>query len=47
MGSAAWTYHDMIGYTSAGVGSCILPVRLNCPPEITLHRLLRDRHPSQ
>jgi predicted MPP superfamily phosphohydrolase len=47
MGSGAWTYHDMIGYTSAGVGSCILPVRLNCPPEITLHRLLRDRHPPQ
>ena len=43
MGSGAWTHHDMIGYTSAGVGSCVLPVRLNCPPEITLHRLLRDR----
>jgi|SRR5689334_3062107 len=41
MGGGAWTYRDMIGYTSVGVGSCILPVRLNCPPEITLHRLLR------
>jgi predicted MPP superfamily phosphohydrolase len=39
MGSGAWSYHDMAGYTSVGVGSSILPVRLNCPPEITLHRL--------
>jgi len=39
MGSGAWHYHEMSGYTSVGVGSCILPVRLNCPPEITLHRL--------
>ena len=42
MGAGAWTYRGMIGYTSVGVGSCILPVRLNCPPEITLHRLLRS-----
>jgi len=41
MGAGAWTYRGMRGYTSVGVGSCILPVRLNCPPEITLHRLLR------
>ena len=45
MGSGAWSHHDMIGYTSVGVGSCVLPVRLNCPPEITLHRLLHDRCP--
>src|ERR1700739_934220 len=43
MGAGTWTYHDMVGYTSVGVGSCILPVPLNCPPEITLHRLLCDR----
>lgn len=36
----AWMYHDLIGYTSAGAGSCIVDVRLNCPPEITLHRLV-------
>jgi hypothetical protein len=42
MGAGAWTYRGMVGYTSAGVGSSILPVRLNCPPEITLHRLLRS-----
>jgi len=38
-GSGAWTYHEMAGYTSAGVGSSIVTVRINCPPEITLHRL--------
>ncbi len=39
MGSGPWTYHDMIGYTSVGVGASVVPVRLNCPPEITLHEL--------
>ena len=38
-GSGIWNYHDMIGYTSVGVGSSVVPIRLNCPPEITLHRL--------
>jgi predicted MPP superfamily phosphohydrolase len=42
MGSGAWQYHSMTGYTSVGVGSCIVAVRLNCPPEITLHRLRHD-----
>lgn len=41
MGAGAWTYNKMAGYTSVGVGSCIVAVRLNCPPEITLHRLER------
>jgi predicted MPP superfamily phosphohydrolase len=39
MGKGAWKYHDMIGYTSVGAGSSVVPVRFNCPPEITLHRL--------
>src|SRR5216683_6613274 len=39
MGAGLWKYHDMVGYTSVGVGSCIVPVRLNCPPEIALHHL--------
>ena len=39
MGSGAWKYQEMIGYTSTGAGSSIVPVRFNCPPEITLHRL--------
>jgi len=36
----AWKYHNLIGYTSVGAGSCIVDVRLNCPPEVTLHRLV-------
>jgi uncharacterized protein len=35
----AWRYHDMIGYTSVGAGTCLVDVRLNCRPEVTLHRL--------
>jgi uncharacterized protein len=38
-GSGAWHYRNMVGYTSVGVGSSIVPVRLNCLPEITLHHL--------
>ncbi len=41
MGSGAWQYHNMIGYTSVGAGSSVVPVRFNCPPEITLHHLRR------
>jgi predicted MPP superfamily phosphohydrolase len=37
----AWRHHNMLGYTSAGAGTCIVDVRLNCPPEVTLHRLCR------
>jgi predicted MPP superfamily phosphohydrolase len=40
-GAGAWRYHGMAGYTSTGVGSSIVAVRLNCRPEITLHRLRR------
>lgn len=29
------------GYTSPGTGSCSVPARLNCPGEITIHRLHR------
>jgi predicted MPP superfamily phosphohydrolase len=41
MGAGAWQYQTMTGYTSVGAGSSVLPVRLNCPPEITLHCLRR------
>jgi uncharacterized protein len=41
LGSGAWRYRGMAGYTSVGAGSCIVAARLNCPPEITLHRLRR------
>jgi len=39
MGAGAWRHHTMVGYTSAGAGTSLIPVRLNCPPEITLHHL--------
>lgn len=39
LGAGSWTYHNMVGYTSAGAGSSIVAVRFNCPPEITLHHL--------
>jgi predicted MPP superfamily phosphohydrolase len=41
MGAGAWRHAGMVGYTSVGVGTSLLPVRLNCPPEITLHTLHR------
>jgi predicted MPP superfamily phosphohydrolase len=41
MGAGSWTYHRMTGYTSVGAGASVVPVRLNCPPEITLHHLQR------
>jgi len=34
-----WEHAGMLGYTSAGTGVSVVDVRLNCPPEITLHRL--------
>ena len=37
----AWHYENLIGYTSTGSGASIVDVRLNCPPEVTLHRLVR------
>jgi len=39
MGAGAWSYHGMQAYTSVGAGTCIVPVRFNCPPEVTLHHL--------
>jgi len=41
MARGSWRYGDMIGYTSLGAGSSIVDVRLNCLPEVTLHRLCR------
>ena len=45
----AWRYHDMLGYTSVGAGTCLVDVRLNCRPEVTLHRLrrLKPMEPAQ
>jgi predicted MPP superfamily phosphohydrolase len=41
-GAGAWRYGGMAGYTAVGTGCSMVAVRLNCPPEITLHRLERD-----
>jgi predicted MPP superfamily phosphohydrolase len=41
MGAGLWHHLGMAGYTSVGAGTSLLPVRLNCPPEITLHTLRR------
>ena len=41
MGAGLWHHAGMAGYTSVGAGTSLLPVRLNCPPEITLHTLRR------
>jgi uncharacterized protein len=34
-----WAYNGMQAYTSWGAGCSTLPVRFNCPPEVTLLRL--------
>ena len=36
-----WRHGGMIGFTSAGAGCCMLPVRYNCPPEVTVFHLTR------
>jgi uncharacterized protein len=41
MGAGPWRHGALVGYTSVGAGTSLLPVRLNCQPEITLHTLLR------
>jgi len=41
IGRGAWRHGRMVGYTSPGVGTSIVDVRINCPPEITLHLLRR------
>lgn len=38
----AWRHYSMQGYTSQGSGVSVVDVRLNCPPEITLHRLIKQ-----
>lgn len=39
----AWRYGSMVGYTSRGVGCSLLPVRLQCRPEIVIHQLAWSR----
>ncbi|WP_447970918.1 metallophosphoesterase [Nitrospira sp. M1] len=37
--AGSWRHHHMQGYTTRGVGTSLLPVRLSCRPEIVVHRL--------
>jgi predicted MPP superfamily phosphohydrolase len=37
----AWRWRNLQGYTSVGSGSCVVPVRFNCAPEVTVHELSR------
>jgi predicted MPP superfamily phosphohydrolase len=39
LGRGAWRHEELQGYTSPGTGSSVVGVRLNCPPEITVHVL--------
>ena len=41
LGRGAWQANGMQGYTSPGAGTSVLNVRLNCPPEVTIHTLTR------
>jgi hypothetical protein len=41
LGRGAWQVNGMQGYTSPGTGTSVLNVRLNCPPEVTIHTLTR------
>jgi predicted MPP superfamily phosphohydrolase len=43
LGAGPWHHAGMAGYTSVGAGTSLLPVRLNCPPEITLHKFRRPK----
>lgn len=47
MGRGPWQYANMTGYTSPGAGTSIVDVRLNCPPEITVHTLSTGDPESQ
>jgi predicted MPP superfamily phosphohydrolase len=41
LAAGPWRYHQLTGYTSRGCGTSIVDVRLNCPPEVTVHTLVR------
>ena len=44
LGAGRWQHANMMGYTSVGAGSSVVPVRFNNRPEITLHRLVEGAH---
>lgn len=37
-----WRFEDVQGYTSAGIGASLLPVRFRCPPEVTVITLKKQ-----
>ncbi len=39
VGKGTWQFKQMQGYTSRGVGTALVNVRFNCPPEIVIHEL--------
>ncbi|EON93292.1 phosphohydrolase [Marinobacter lipolyticus SM19] len=41
LGRGHWRMNGMQGYTSPGSGTSVINVRLNCPPEVTIHTLTR------
>lgn len=41
LGRGYWQTNGMQGYTSPGSGTSVVNVRLNCPPEVTIHTLSR------
>ncbi len=41
LGKGYWNHGNMQGYTSVGAGTSVVNVRLNCPPEVTIHTLTR------
>lgn len=41
LGRGYWRANGMQGYTSPGAGTSVVNVRLNCPPEVTIHTLTR------
>lgn len=40
----SWLYNGMVGYTSCGAGTSIVPVRFFCPPEVALLILVKDNN---
>jgi uncharacterized protein len=47
LASGLWRHRAMTGYTSPGAGLSSLPVRFNCPPEVTLFVLGRSADPER
>lgn len=47
LGRGYWQANGMQGYTSAGSGTSVINVRLNCPPEVTIHTLTRGPYGAE